>query len=187
MSCFKVNSMALKGVPGNFSQNMPSFSDVELLNSWPKIDLVWIIDFLYPKSILLNYWQLTRMHLMSTRARSSSKLQSVHSRVLDVQFSSDQDHSTWNSILNTVYVLKFLYRHFFSVHGNTKCSRSEGIDQDSGRNSTVSPWTVLTLSQCLSLASRWPSGSIKTFSFFIEPDFSLIFFLFFKLFVNCSE
>ena len=29
-----------KDVPGNFGQNMPSFSDVELLNSWPKIDLV---------------------------------------------------------------------------------------------------------------------------------------------------
>jgi len=110
-------------VPGNFGQNMPSFSEVELLNSWPKIDLVWIIDFLYPKSILLNYWQLTRMHLMSTRARSSSKLQSVHSRVLEVQFSSDQDHSTWNSNLYAVYVFKFLYRNFLKNRGNKTCSR----------------------------------------------------------------
>ena len=27
---------AFKGVPGNFDQNMPSFSDLELLNSWHK-------------------------------------------------------------------------------------------------------------------------------------------------------
>ena len=64
----------------------------------------------------MTYCQLTDMHLMSTRARPSSKLQNVRSRVLDVRFWSDQDHSTWISNLNTVYVLKILYGHFFTIH-----------------------------------------------------------------------
>ena len=62
----------------------------------------------------MTYCQLTDMHLMSTRARPSSKLQNVRSRVLDVR--SDQDHSAWISNLNTFYVLKILYSHFFTTH-----------------------------------------------------------------------
>ena len=64
----------------------------------------------------MTYCQLTDMHLMSTRARPSSKLQNVRSRVLDVRFWSDQDHSTWILNLNTFYVSKVLYGHFFTIY-----------------------------------------------------------------------
>ena len=36
-------------------------------------------------------------------------------------------------------------------------------------------WTLLTWTQCISLASWWPSGSTKTFSVFMKLWFSLVF------------
>ena len=78
--------IGVKGVKVDFCQNMLSFSDVELLKSWPKTNFEYIIDFLHPKSIPMNYWRLTCMHRMSARARSISKLQNLQSRVLDVKF-----------------------------------------------------------------------------------------------------
>ena len=166
---------------------MPSFSEVELLNSWPKIDLVWIIAFLYPKSILLNYWQLTRMHLMSTRARSSSKLQSVHSRVLEVQFSSDQDHSTWNSNLNAVYVFKFLYRHFSRFVVTQNALEAKALTK------ILAEILRLVLGPYLHgvNASLWPLDDLlvrlKHFHSSENRICLWYFFLFFILFVNCSE
>ena len=61
-----------------------------------------------------NYFQMKKFRIY---------FKSVHSRVLDVRFWLDHDHSTWNSNLYTVYVLKFLYRHFLKNRGNKTCSR----------------------------------------------------------------
>ena len=56
-------SRTFKGVPGNFGQNMPSFSDIYLKNGWWWIHSLSTIVFTGPRRPRIIGWQLTQVHL----------------------------------------------------------------------------------------------------------------------------